>query len=311
MKDPNFDIAFSIGEFHIYWYAILMALGIAAALLITDRRAKGKEVPKDIALDLCILGLPFGILGARFFACLSGAVAWSSFFNLSDAGLSFFGGMAFAAAAILVYLKHRKVSVDEMLDLAAPGVFTGVGIAVWGDFFNRIHYGPLVQKAAHKWFPLATIGNDLKIHYAAFFYEFLLCVILVVVYYTLLRKRIQRKRDRFLLMTLAYCLGRFGIDCIRQDLVMVGAMAFDQICEILIAVLCLVLLLLKPQPKTDQSEDEQATPPETEEAAAAPTDDEAPQEEDEPLADADEELEPETTGEQPAPAAEEPFSGLQ
>lgn len=251
MKSPDFDIAFSIGRFHIYWYAILLAMGIAAAMLITDRRTKGRGVPKDIALDLCILGVPFGILGARIFACLSGVVDWGDFLDLAHPGLSFFGGVLLAAAAILVYLKLRKVSVDDMLDAAAPGVFAGIGFAVWGDFFNRAHYGPLVEKQSHKWFPLATFGSDLKIHYAAFFYEFLLCVILIVLYYVLLRKLIHKQGDRLLLMTLVYCLGRFCIDAIRQDLVMVGAMAFDQICETVIAVICLLLLLLRRHGKTE------------------------------------------------------------
>ena len=289
MKDPNFDIAFSIGRFNIYWYAVLLALGIAAAMLITDRRAKGRPVPKDIAMDLCILGVPFGVLGARLLACVSGTVAWSAFFELTQPGLSFFGGVFLAAVAILTYLKLRKVDLGEMLDIAAPGVFTGIGIKVWGDFFDRSHYGPLVEKASHKWFPLATFGDDLKIHYAAFFYEFLLCVLLIVVYYALLRRKIRRKGDRFLLMALAYCLGRFGIDSIRQGLVMVGPLAFDQICELVLAALCLCLLLLKRQPKAAEKPEtaeppkpvepvepdtkeppEGSTPPEAEEAAAEP-----------------------------------------
>ena len=253
MKDPNFDIAFSIGRFHIYWYAILLALGIAAALMITDRRAKGREVPKDIALDLCILGLPFGILGARLFACLSGSVPFSRFLDLTKPGLSFFGGIVMAAAAILVYLKQKKVPLGEMLDILSPGVFAGIGISVWGDFFNRIHYGPLVERASHKWFPLATFGSDLKIHYAAFFYEFLLCVALILLYYTTLRKKVTRKQDRFLWMALLYCIIRFGIDGIRQDLVMVGTVAFDQICEIVLAVACLLLLFLKKPAQPEQA----------------------------------------------------------
>lgn len=261
MKDPNFDIAFSIGRFHIYWYAILLATGIAAAMMITDRRIKGRDFPKDIALDLCILGVPFGIVGARLFACLTGQVAWADFFDLTCSGLSFFGGIIFAALAILVYLKLRKVQLVEMMDAAAPGIFAGIGIAVWGDFFNRAHYGPLVEKSAHKWFPLATFGDDLKIHYAAFFYEFLLCVLLIVAYYVLLRKMIQRKGDRFLVMALVYCLGRFGIDSIRQDLVMVGPLAFDQICEIVLAAVLLALLLLKRQlKKADEAEMERPVP---------------------------------------------------
>jgi len=293
MKDPDFDIAFSIGRFHIYWYAILLAAGIAAAMMITDRRAKGRDVPKDISLDLCILGVPFGIVGARLFTCLAGQVAWVDFLDLTRSGLSFFGGVIFSALAILVYLKLRKVDLGEVLDMAAPGVFAGIGIAVWGDFFNRVHYGPLVEKASHKWFPLATFGDDLKIHYAAFFYEFLLCVLLIVVYYMLLRKMIQRKGDRFLLMALVYCLGRFGIDSIRQDLVMVGPLAFDQLCELVLAVICLALLLLKRQPrKAEEGKEKQPT---TAEAAK-------PIEEDDPSNDSIPRVEPEK---------EEDFTGLQ
>lgn len=293
MKDPDFDIAFSIGRFHIYWYAILLAAGIAAAMMITDRRAKRRDVPKDISLDLCILGVPFGIVGARLFACLAGQVAWVDFLDLTRSGLSFFGGVIFSALAILVYLKLRKVDLGEVLDMAAPGVFAGIGIAVWGDFFNRVHYGPLVEKASHKWFPLATFGDDLKIHYAAFFYEFLLCVLLIVVYYMPLRKMIQRKGDRFLLMALVYCLGRFGIDSIRQDLVMVGPLAFDQLCELVLAVICLALLLLKRQPrKAEEGKEKQPT---TAEAAK-------PIEEDDPSNDSIPRVEPEK---------EEDFTGLQ
>ena len=293
MKDPDFDIAFSIGRFHIYWYAILLAAGIAAAMMITDRRAKRRDVPKDISLDLCILGVPFGIVGARLFTCLAGQVAWVDFLDLTRSGLSFFGGVIFSALAILVYLKLRKVDLGEVLDMAAPGVFAGIGIAVWGDFFNRVHYGPLVEKASHKWFPLATFGDDLKIHYAAFFYEFLLCVLLIVVYYMLLRKMIQRKGDRFLLMALVYCLGRFGIDSIRQDLVMVGPLAFDQLCELVLAVICLALLLLKRQPKkAEEGKEKQSA---TEKASK-------PIEQDDPSNDSIPRVEPEK---------EEDFTGLQ
>ena len=196
---------------------------------------------------------------------------WSDFFDLTRSGLSFFGGMIFAGLAMLVYLKLRKADVAEMLDAAAPAVFVGIGVAVWGDFFNRSNYGPLVEKSGLKWFPLATFGDDLKVHYAAFFYEFLLCLILVVLYYALFRNVIRRKGDRFLWMSLIYCLGRFCIDSIRQGLVKVGPLAFDQICEIVLAILCLCLLLLKrptqkvedgPKQEPDKPEEEKPEPSE-------------------------------------------------
>ena len=301
MKDPNFSIAFTVGKFTIYWYAILLALGIAAAVAITDRRTRGRQLPKDIALDLCILGVPFGVLGARLFACLSGTVAWGDFFDLSRAGLSFFGGIVFAGLAMLGYLKLRKADVGEMLDAGAPGIFAGIGIAIWGDFFNRTNYGPLVQHSALKWFPLATYGDDLKVHYAAFFYEFLLCVVLIVLYYALLRKRIRRRGSRFLVMALIYCLGRFCIDGIRQGLPMAGPLAFNQVCEIVLFVLCLCLLLVRRPPQP---------------AAEVPTSEEGPEAKEEPTVEeagaAVEAVEP-AAGEQdaPEPAAEKDLSGLE
>ena len=242
MTGPNFNIAFSISGYNIYWYAILLAAGIAISMMVADRRARKREVPKDIALDLCILGIPFGVLGARLAACISGQVAWADFFDLTCSGMSFFGGMFLAALAILTYLKLRKVSIGEILDIVSPGVFAGIGVAVWGDFFNRTNYGPLVTNAAHKWFPLATYGEDLKIHYAAFFYEFFLCAILIVMYYLVLQKVVRKKANRFLLMILMYCIGRFLIDCIRQNKVVLGFIAFDQLCEIIVSVICLFLL---------------------------------------------------------------------
>ena len=263
MRSPGFEIAFSIGNFQIYWYAILLAAGIAAAMFITDLRARRRDVPKDIALDICILGVPCGVLGARLFACLCGQVAWQDFFDLSRPGLSFFGGLILAAAAILVYLRLRKVSLAEMTDIAAPGVFTGVGISVWGDFFNRSNYGPLVTRAGHKWFPLATIGDDLAIHYAAFFYEFLLCAVLIALYYALLRRKV-RLGARFPLMALLFCLGRFCIDAIRLNKVMVGPIAFDQIWELIIGVLCLVSLVWKRKPADPPTPIENETNADTE-----------------------------------------------
>ena len=243
MTRPDFDIAFSIGSFHVYWYALLVVAGIAAAMLLTDRRVQKRPLPKEISLDLCILGVPFGVLGARLFACLFGSVSWSRFFDLSYPGLSLFGGLSFAAGAILLYLALRKADISELLDAAAPGVFLGLGIRAWGDFFNRSHYGPLVETTAHKWFPLATFGSDLQIHYAAFFYEFLLCLLLVLLYYTWVRRRVKGKGDRFLLLAMLFCLGRYLIDCIRVDGIPAGPLSFDQWCEVGLFALCFLLIM--------------------------------------------------------------------
>ena len=74
---------------------------------------------------------------------------------------------------------------------------------------------------------------------------------------------------------------------------MVGPLAFDQLCELILAVICLALLLLKRQPrKAEEGKEKQPT---TAEAAK-------PIEEDDPSNDSIPRVEPEK---------EEDFTGLQ
>ena len=264
MKGENFDVAFSIGSFTVYWYALLLALGIAAGVTIMDLIARKRKLAKDVALDLCILSVPCGLIGARLFACLSGQVPFKYFINLTFGGFNLYGALLLCFIACYIYTRIRKIGFCPVLDAAAPGLFLGIGIASWGDFFNRSNYGPLVNASGLKWFPMATYAGDLSVHYAVFFYEFLLCVaIAALAYFVFYKRGIFGTGKVFAVSILLYSVGSFFLDWLRMEKIMAGALAFDQWCEMAIAIASALWIFLgKSKPMAEPAEEAKTEPEE-------------------------------------------------
>jgi phosphatidylglycerol---prolipoprotein diacylglyceryl transferase len=97
--------------------------------------------PHDRVGDIIILGLIFGILGAKLFDNLEN---WSDFVKdpigrlFSASGLTFYGGLIVAAIAIMIYAKKRGIKIIHLVDAAAPALMIAyavgrIGCQVAGD----------------------------------------------------------------------------------------------------------------------------------------------------------------------------------
>ncbi|MBP3319176.1 MAG: prolipoprotein diacylglyceryl transferase, partial [Ruminiclostridium sp.] len=60
-------VAFSIGDFNIYWYGIIIAIGFALGTGFCCYRAKDFGLRSDDILDLLLFAAPGGIIGARLY----------------------------------------------------------------------------------------------------------------------------------------------------------------------------------------------------------------------------------------------------
>ncbi len=58
-------IAFSIGDIHIYWYGIIIALAFLAGILYILKRVREFGLDSDRALDVILGAVVGGIIGAR------------------------------------------------------------------------------------------------------------------------------------------------------------------------------------------------------------------------------------------------------
>ncbi len=97
--------------------------------------------PHDRVGDIIVLGLIFGIIGAKLFDCFEN---WDDFVKdpwgrlLSAGGLTYYGGLILAAAAILFYAYKKNIKLVHLVDAAAPALLLAyavgrIGCQVAGD----------------------------------------------------------------------------------------------------------------------------------------------------------------------------------
>jgi prolipoprotein diacylglyceryl transferase len=104
-------------------------------------RRKVRLWPQDRVGELTILALIFGLLGAKLFDIFEN---WSDFLKqpaaylLSPSGLTIYGGIIVAGAAIIIYARKHKIPVRHLADAVAPGLMLAyaigrIGCQVAGD----------------------------------------------------------------------------------------------------------------------------------------------------------------------------------
>lgn len=229
----SFNTAFAVGSVGLTWNAIMLALGILVAVSVSAVLVKKRGLYRDLALDACIIGIPAGILGGRLFSALSGKIAFSAFFDLTQNGLNLPGALLFVGVGIAIYARIRKLSLSEVFDTLAPGAFFGLAVGRWSDFFLCDGLGPVVEAQALKFFPLATFTpqyfTDYTVAYAVFFADFLVCLALGITALLLLkRQRGTTSRVTILL----YLFAEFILEWLRDGStrqIVFGQVRFNQI----------------------------------------------------------------------------------
>lgn len=302
----QFNTAFSAGNAVLTWNAVMLALGILAAVVVSEIIVKKRKLYKDLALDACIIGIPLGLIGGRLFAAISGKLPFAQFFSLGTGGLNLPGAMLFAGIGIAVYAKIKKMSVAEVFDALAPGAFFGLAIGRWSDFFLCEGLGPVAGAGVPKFFPLVTFtrayfSDGRTVAYAVFFLDFLVCLALGVVALLLLKKKNRGTASRVTI--LLYLFAEFILEWLREGStrqIVFGEVRFNQIVlfGMLLFFVGLSLYTAKRQGMTSAKEAEQPA-----------EDDEKPADEAEQPAEEAEQSEaeaPETNEAEPSDDAEEP-----
>ena len=75
MNNPS-RVAFTLFGRDVYWYGVLMALGILIAVWLTLKEGKRKRLTEDDILDMCLVIIPSGVVGARLYYVI---FEWASY----------------------------------------------------------------------------------------------------------------------------------------------------------------------------------------------------------------------------------------
>ena len=144
-------VAFTLfGKIEVRWYGIIITCGILLAFLYAMFRGKKNEgVISDDVLDIGMLTVFFGILGARLYYVLTtlDVYEYDSFYDVIaiwDGGIGIYGGIIGGCIGILIGCAWKKISWRKFFDMTAPGVLLAQAIGRWGNFFNGEAYGSYI-----------------------------------------------------------------------------------------------------------------------------------------------------------------------
>ena len=227
-----------IGNFEIYWYGFLIALGALLAMIFCFKIMKKFGINPDKAVDSVIFGFVGAVIGARLYFVLfswnnyvsDGKFQFKDAINIRDGGLAIYGGIIAALIVGGLVTKHNKIRISAMFDVAAFGLLIGQAIGRWGNFFNQEAYGSvtklpwgmtsnkIMNEVASK-FPSTPI-QDLVVH-PCFLYESLWCI-LGFILLNIYRKHRKFDGEIFLMYVGWYGLGRAVIEGLRTDSLMIG-----------------------------------------------------------------------------------------
>ncbi|WP_078579173.1 prolipoprotein diacylglyceryl transferase [Salipaludibacillus agaradhaerens] len=251
---PLNPVAFELGPFTVYWYGLLIGLGAFIGYLIANREAKKRGMPADMFADLLLFALPAAIVGARIYYVI---FRWEQFaenpvrvFYIWEGGLAIHGGLIGALLTAYIYARIKGLSFWKIADIAAPSIILGQAIGRWGNFVNQEVYGGEVSRSFLENLMLPDfIINQMYIqgayHHPTFLYESVWNIIGFILLLWLRRVNLRRG-ELFISYAIWYSVGRFFIEGIRTDnLLILDVIRTAQIVSIITVIGGIIILIYR------------------------------------------------------------------
>lgn len=139
---------FSIGPVTIHIYALCILMGIVLAVWITTTRWKKLGGNFDQVLDITLVSVPAGIIGARLYHIITTPERffgpdgdWAEMFRIWNGGLGIWGGVLFGALSAWAWCRHKHYPMALLADAIAPGLLVAQAVGRLGNWFNQELYG--------------------------------------------------------------------------------------------------------------------------------------------------------------------------
>ena len=237
---------FSLGPFTVYGYGLMIAIGILAAYVTAEYRAKKHGLDPDKIFYLVIWAVVGGFAGAKvlyFLTRLKDIMENPKvLLDLAD-GFVVYGGIIGGIFSAMAYCKIKKMPFLKYFDLVMPSVALAQGFGRIGCFLAGCCYGRETDSALGIVFHNSSYApNNVKLlptQLISSGLDFLLCAVLIL----LDRKKKGDGQIAGAYLVL-YSIGRFILEFYRGDLIRgnVGALTTSQFIAIFVALAGVILI---------------------------------------------------------------------
>ena len=264
-----------LGPVPIRAYALFIIAGIVAALLIGDRRWEARGGERGVIYDIALWAVPFGLIGGRLYHL---ATDWRTYFGeggagpaaalrIWDGGLGIWGAVALGGVGAWIACRRRGIPLPAFGDAIAPGIVLAQAIGRLGNYFNQELFGrettmPWGLEIFYRRDPAGFVdvhsldgtstGQLAMVVQPTFLYE-LLWNLLVFALLLYLDRRFRIGHGRlFALYVAGYCVGRFGIELLRDDdATHIAGIRVNSFTSTFVFIGAVVYLILAPKGRED------------------------------------------------------------
>lgn len=246
-------IMFSIGNFDIRWYSVLVLVGALIGIGLLLIEAKRFNISSDFIINLSFYTLVFGIIGARLYYVLFNFEMYKddllSILKIWNGGLAIHGGLIAGFIGIILYCKKYNVRFLKIMDMAVPGVLLAQAIGRWGNFFNSEAHGAVTTLTTLKNilipnFVIEGMNIGGFYYHPTFYYEFIWCLIGFILIVILRRRKYLKIGQLTCTYFMWYSVGRFFIESLRTDSLMLGGFKVAQLVSVLLFIISLGAMMI-------------------------------------------------------------------
>ncbi|YAI82864.1 MAG: prolipoprotein diacylglyceryl transferase [cyanobacterium endosymbiont of Rhopalodia sterrenbergii] len=234
-------IVFEIGFFAIRWYGLLISfsvlIGVALSQWLATKRQVDPNLVADLVIWLVISAIPCARLYYVIFEWQQYAQNPEDIIAIWKGGIAIHGAIIGGTLAAIIFARLNKVSVWQLADLIVPSLTLGQAIGRWGNFFNSEAFGSPTNLPWKLYIPVnhrpLTYINQEYFH-PTFLYEsiwnLLVFFLLLSLFFLGLKHRDKIQVGTLSLVYLiAYSIGRFWIEELRTDSLMLGSLKIAQV----------------------------------------------------------------------------------
>ena len=243
----------SIGNFHIYWYSVLIATGIIIGLYLLLKEASKQNISKDTIIDIAFYTIIWGIIGARIYYVIFNIKPYLSnplsILYVWEGGLAIYGGIIGGLITLIYQAKKKNIALGKLTDMIVPSLILAQAIGRWGNFFNQEAHGGIVSleflKNIHiPNFIIKGMYINGNYYHPTFLYESLWCL-LGFILLVIIRRLLKNSKDGTLtfIYLIWYGIGRFFIEGLRTDSLYLGIFRISQIVSIVIIIIGIIGLI--------------------------------------------------------------------
>ena len=247
-------ILFDLGFIKIYWYSIMILLGVLFAYIFIMAEAKRFGINKDFMFNLIFYIIIFSVIGARLYYVLFNLPYYTShpveIFKVWEGGLAIHGGIILGLIWIIIYTKKYKVSTFRILDIIVVGLLLGQAIGRWGNFFNGEAHGAIttlnhLQSLHIPEFIIKGMQINGVYYQPTFLYESLWCLFGFILILIIRRLRYIKVGQITSFYLVWYGIGRFIIESMRTDSLMFFGLKQAQIISVFMVVIGIIIFVVK------------------------------------------------------------------